>query len=121
MRNSPENYWKKRSVKRQWYGIQSIVRWVKKGTKSTKAFEERIVLVKAFSFEDVLIRGAKELKKYCGDDRTLENTTYMCAYWIGDEEMVEFTEVFSSISATKLSTRQYMKRYHPKSHEKPLA
>jgi hypothetical protein len=51
-----------------WYGVRSVFRSDRtEDGKPRRVFEERVVLVRAMSFEEALVKGETEAKRYAAD------------------------------------------------------
>ena len=97
----------------EWYSVRSIVRsqTVEDGSPRT-VFEERVVLVKAASFDEAIAKGEAEAKEYCAICHRSRVLDYLVAYYIGDEEELRRGEVWSSMRDSELSDGDFLTHFY---------
>ena len=81
----------------KWYGVKTVLRWfLKKSRKTTSAFEERVIVVKAKSFDHSIRLAELETRLYCKDDPganfSIEPTGYYNSYYIGEPTLIHRAE-----------------------------
>ena len=108
--------------KLEWYAVKGLFRWFFKRSKKTSCVEERIVLFRARNFDDAFSKASKEAKAYCLEDPKanfrIEPMGWWDAFYLFDETAKDSTEVYSRLIETKLSTKSFVKRYYPKTHDR---
>lgn len=104
---------------KEWYSVKGLFRWYMKVDGSTDQFEERVVLFEAESFAEALDLAEAEAKSYCQPDEQanfcIEPVGWWRAYWIG-ETPASGVAVFSRGAKTSLSSKSFVQRYYPGSH-----
>lgn len=95
-----------------WYAVRCVFRW-----KSPKAerpgclvYEERIVLVRADSFEEAHQRGEAEAREYAADG-DMELLDHSEVFHLFDRKITDRTEVFSNLRESPLPPEEYVQRY----------
>lgn len=103
----------------EWYSVKGLFRWYFKDSGETERIEERIVLLRADSFDHALDLAEEEAQKYCTEDSEanfrIEPVSWWHAYWIGNEPF-DGVEIFSRSCLTKLEGEAFVRRYYPKTH-----
>jgi hypothetical protein len=111
---------KRKDMKLKWYGVKTLYRWEPVGrprgkdrvySSSVTLVEERIVLIRARSAEEALVRGEREAKRYSfrryrnpyGQPVKTRALGYVNAYII-DERPLDGVEVFSATEVVPRST-----------------
>lgn len=95
-----------------WYAVRCVFRW-----KSPKAerpgcliYEERIVVVRAHSFEEAHERGEAEAQEYAADG-DMELLEFSEVFHLFDRKITDRTEVFSKLRESPLSPDEYIERF----------
>ncbi len=100
----------------KWYTVKGLFRWYFKDGGATSNFEERIILVKAISFDDALDKAEIEAKEYCEEDPEanfrIESLTKFYAYELMDE-IESGIEIFSHRVESTLDPKTWLKKFHP--------
>ncbi len=98
----------------KWYTVKGLFRWYFKDGE-TSQFEERIILIKASSFDDALDKAEIEAKEYCEEyskaNYSIESLKKFSAFELFDE-IESGTEVFSK-KINSLDSKTYLKQFHP--------
>ena len=76
-------------------------------------YEERIVLLKARSFDEAIDRAEKEAEEYCRDLDGCTYAGYVDAFLLYDERIGDETEIFSSMCRSDLKPKEYLNQYYP--------
>ena len=101
----------------EWFSVKGIFRWFFKEDGKTALFEERIIIVKADSFDEALDKAEIEAVKYCEEDPKanyqIESLKKFYAYEILEEELSEGIEVFSNRREIALDSGSYLERFYP--------
>lgn len=98
-----------------WYGVRLVYRLT---GFSSPAYEERILIVNASSFDDAIAKAERHSKDH-EDDATIY-TGYAMAYHIVDENgpaIGNGVEVFSLIRDSELDIDEYLARFHDTGRE----
>lgn len=99
-----------------WYGVRIVYRLT---GVSDPAYEERIVIVRAESFDDAIAR-AEKLSRENYESDSIVSTGYAMAFHIFDaarDSLSEGVEVFSLIRRSPLDTPEYLDRFHDTGNE----
>jgi hypothetical protein len=100
-------------INEPWYAVKCL--FLHKDLKRRNGknnFEERILLVKALSFEEAIAKAENEAADYC---KVLENVEYLnfCnAFHLFESRIKDKTEVYSLITASDLNKEEYIEKYH---------
>ncbi len=81
------------------------------------AYEERIVLFRASSFEDAIAQAEHEAEGY-GKRNATKPLDYFMAYQLDDEDLPGGIEVFSLIRDSNLEDREYLERHYDTGNER---
>jgi hypothetical protein len=98
-----------------WYGVRLV--YELSGTPR-RAYEERIVIVQAESFDDAIYRAEEYSKAY--ESETTRYAGYAIAFHIFDQNgpcLGPGTEVLSLIRESDLDADDYLDRIHDTGHE----
>lgn len=96
-----------------WYAVKCIfLHNDLKYRNGKNNFEERILLVKAISFEDAIEKAEKEALEYCEDLNDVEYLNFCNAYHIAESKIMDLTEIYSLITTSNLDKNEYIKRYY---------
>jgi len=99
-----------------WYGVRIVYRLT---GVSEPAYEERIVIVRAESFDDAIAR-AEKLSRENYESDSVVSTGYAVGFHIFDEagdSLGDGVEVFSLIRKSPLTTPEYLDRFHDTGNE----
>jgi len=94
-----------------WYGAKCIFRHDDLKGEDGHVYEERVVLLKADSFEEAMERAKKEAKDYA---QALEGCSYLGfvnVFHIYDKNLGDGTEVYSLMRDSKLGKEKYLTRF----------
>jgi hypothetical protein len=86
-----------------WYGVRTVV-WF---PAPMSTFEERVTIWRARSFDDAIERAEAESHSYC-EDLDAVASDLVQAFLIGDDSIVEGSEVFSLMRDSDLETGAYV-------------
>lgn len=93
-----------------WYGVRLVYRLT---AASGHAYEERVIIVRATSFDDAIAQAEQYSKDY--ESESTEYVGYAMCFHIFDESGSSLgpgTEVFSLIRKSELSLDAYLDRFH---------
>ena len=99
-----------------WYGVRLVYRLT---GRPAQAYEERIVIVRADSFDEAIAKAERYCKDY--EDETTVYTGYAMTFHIFDEDgssLGEGVEVFSLIRESDLDPDEYLARFHDTGRER---
>ena len=103
-----------------WHSVKGLFRWYFKDGGETSNVEERVVLFRAANLDEALDMAEREALTYCEEDPTanylIESMGWWNAYRIADEAVGEGTEIHSRLMDTALSSKSFLRRYFPTSH-----
>jgi len=95
-----------------WYTAKLVFRHLHPGSSCTRAFEERVVLIRADS-EDVAMRRAEQhAAAYANDHADLEDTRFIQLFHVFDDSIDDGVEVFSLNRESALSTDDYLDAFY---------
>ncbi|HUA95491.1 MAG TPA: hypothetical protein VMB82_08170 [Acidimicrobiales bacterium] len=95
-----------------WFGVRCIFRWSQPPT-----YEERITLWRAESLDDAIARAEVDAAAYA----TRLGSDYLDiaqAYWIGPEQPVHGSEVFSLMRDSELEPDDYLDSFYDTGQER---
>jgi hypothetical protein len=96
---------------KDWYSVRSIFRSdTTEDGKPRRAFEERVVLFRAESFDEALAKGEAEAKQYASDWPHPKILNRIVAFHIHDEDLREGDEVWSCIRDLDISDEEFHRR-----------
>lgn len=99
-----------------WYGVRLVYRLT---NLPAPVYEERILIVRADSFDEAIAKAERYSKGYEGD--TTIYTNYAMAFHIIDEDgpsLGEGVEVFSLLRESDLNPDEYLDRFHDTGRER---
>ncbi len=100
-------------AKQSWYSVRSAFRVdLTHNGKARRAFEERVVLFRAASFDEALAKGEAETKRYAAFLQTGTLLDHIVAYHIHDDELVEGDEVWSCMRGLETTDEEFMRRIY---------
>ncbi len=91
---------------RPWYAVRCVFR-----RTGYNLYEERIILVKASSYEEALDKAEKEAEEYAEALEDFMYTGYAEAFHLFDEKLKDGTEVYSTMRESELESTDYIKRF----------
>ncbi|NBR85838.1 MAG: DUF4288 domain-containing protein [Verrucomicrobia bacterium] len=95
-----------------WYSVRRVFRSDRaEDSQSRRSFEERVVLLRAVSFEDALAKGEVEAKRYIPDSPRYHTLDHLAAYYIhSDESLRDGDEVWSCVRDLNVTDDQFLKK-----------
>lgn len=100
-------------TKQAWYSVRSVFRSdTTEAGKPRRAFEERVVLFRATSFEEALAKGEAEAKGYAADALHGVMLDHVVAYHIHDDDLREGDEVWSCVRSVDTSDEQFLRQVY---------
>jgi hypothetical protein len=95
-----------------WFGVRCIFRWSQPPT-----YEERITLWRAESLDDAIARAEADAAAYAARLGS-EYLDIAQAYWIGPEQPVHGSEVFSLMRDSELEPDDYLDSFYDTGQER---
>lgn len=97
----------------KWYGARSVYEVVGRGSEEngTRLFEERIVLVKANSFDGAIAEAEQEALAYAHKASGFVYLGYVNVYKLVGEEVSNKTEVYSLMRESALPPQEYIDKF----------
>lgn len=96
-----------------WYAVKCLfLHHDLKSRNGKNNFEERILLVKATSFDEAIEKAEKEALEYCGYLNDVEYLNFCNAYHIAESKILDLTEIYSLITTSDLDKNEYIKKYY---------
>ena len=96
-----------------WYAAKCVFCHAETKRGPKQMYEERIILLRAHSFDDAIERAEKEAKEYCNDLDGCMYTGFVDVFHLFNQEIIEGTEVFSSMRRHDLKPREYIEQFYP--------
>lgn len=102
-----------RMAYQSWFGVRSLFRSDRTDNgQPCRAFEERVVLFRAESFEEALAKGEAEAKEYAAGGSPTKVLDHIVAFSIHDDEIGEGVEVWSCIRGLDISDEEFVRRFY---------
>ena len=96
-----------------WYSAQCVFLHADKQHGPKQMYEERIVLLRAKSFEAAIEQAEQEARRYCRDLDSTSYLDYVNVFRLSDDDLGAGTEIFSTMQQSDLSPRQYLDLHYP--------
>jgi hypothetical protein len=96
-----------------WYAAKCLFRHHEKESGPKQMYEERAILLKATSLDEAVGRAESEAKLYCMDLQDCEFTGYVDVFHLYDENLVDGSELFSSMRRSDLKPEEYLDHFYP--------
>jgi hypothetical protein len=97
---------------KEWYGAKTVYQVESNTVQSPqKLYEERIIILKATSFDDAISEAEREAELYAHDESGIKYLGYVNVFKIFDEEIQDKTEVFSLMRESDLNSEEYIDRH----------
>jgi hypothetical protein len=96
----------------EWYGAKTLYQ-IHSNTveKLNKLYEERVIVLKASSFDDAIAEAEEEAKRYANDVSGITFLGYVNIFKLFSENIIDKTEVFSLMRESNLGPNKYIDRY----------
>jgi hypothetical protein len=96
-----------------WYSVRSVFRSdTTEDGEPRRAFEERVVLFRATSFEEALAKGEAEARGYASDILRGVMLDHVVACHIHDDDLSEGDEVWSCVRDLDTSDEQFLRQVY---------
>ncbi|MBC6699892.1 DUF4288 domain-containing protein [Hymenobacter puniceus] len=98
---------------KEWYGARTVYRLDRYSSESDSAYlyEERIVVVKAASFDDAIAQAEKEASTYATGKPGIAYLGFVNVFRIVDDSITNNTEVYSLVRESTLLSKEYLDRF----------
>jgi hypothetical protein len=94
-----------------WYGAQLVFRSASPESRYKNSYEERVVLIRADSWEEAIAKAEAEAKEYC-EPINAQYTGFIRVFHIFDGRIGDKAEVFSIIRDSNLGPKAYLDRFY---------
>jgi hypothetical protein len=101
--------------KKAWFSVKYVVGWYDKESNEILGYEEMVNVVKSVDFISAEKKMKNKIKKYCKDDgsnKLYKLESVIDIFELFDDNIEEFTEIYSSITETNLGAGEFLKRYY---------
>ncbi len=96
----------------EWYGAKAIFLLEKDNADNeTHLYEERVIVLKASSFEQAISGAEKEALEYADADSGIKYIGYVNVFKLFEDTIAEGTEVFSLIRKSNLNEKDYLNTF----------
>jgi len=96
-----------------WYGVKCIFQMdIKARIEGANLYEERIVLIKAASFDEAILKAEKEAEEYTKRDDRITYLGFANAFHIFGNKIKNGSEVYSLIRESKLKPNKYLDKFY---------
>jgi hypothetical protein len=97
---------------KEWYGAKTVYQIESNTVQSPqKLYEERIIVLKAASFDDAICEAEREAGLYANDASGIRYLGYVNVFKLFGEEIQDKTEVFSLMRESELNSEEYIDRH----------
>jgi len=96
-----------------WFAVKSVFQHLATKFGPRQTYEERIILVKANSFENARNKAAREAKRYAKVLDGCKFTGFLDTFHLFDRKVEDLSEIYSTRLPSNLSPEKYLDRYYP--------
>lgn len=100
----------------EWYSAKCVFRHLETDIRR-QMYEERIILLKADSFDEAFSKAASEAEKYCTESDNCQYTGFADIFRLYEEKIGDKSEIFSVMRTSDLETDNYLERFYPEESE----
>src|SRR5262245_40507098 len=100
-----------------WYGAKCIFLHTNTESLPVKLYEERIILIKATSFDDAILRAEQEARTYAQNSGGCTYTGFFNIFHIFSEKIGDSTEVYSLMRSSDLGVEDYLDHFYDTGEE----
>jgi hypothetical protein len=101
----------KNSDSEPWFGAKCIFLHTRTQRAAEQFYEERVILVRANSFDEAIQKAEEEAKNYCQDLEGCSYTGYVNVFHIYDEQMGDGSEIYSLMRSSDLGIEEYLDHF----------
>lgn len=95
-----------------WFGAKCVFLHTEIESCTGQVYEERVILVRAGSFDDALSRAEALAEQYAKDVGGCTYTGFVDVFHIYDEEIGDGAEVYSLMRTSDLGMDEYLDRFY---------
>ncbi|HKX29804.1 MAG TPA: DUF4288 domain-containing protein [Blastocatellia bacterium] len=99
--------------KEPWYAARCVFQHLATERGPRQLYEERIVLLKAQSFDEAIQRAEKEAADYCRELEGCIYTDYVDVFHLFEAKIGDGTEIYSIMRRSDLQPEEYLDQYYP--------
>lgn len=98
---------------KEWYGARTVYRLdgYQSEADSAHLYEERIVVVKASSFDAAIAQSEQEAASYAATESGITYLGFVNVFKIVDDSITNNTEVYSLVRESRLGSNDYLDRF----------
>jgi hypothetical protein len=96
-----------------WYAAKSIFLHAETKRGHKQMYEERVVLLRARSFDEAISRAEKEAEEYCNDLDGCKYVGHVDVFHLPEREIADGAELFSSMRRSDLKPEEYLNQFYP--------
>src|SRR6266853_2020682 len=94
-----------------WYAAKCVFRHANvRAEAGTFVYEERVVVVRASSFDDAISKAEAEAKRYSGNG--IEYLGFIDVYHLSVEQLGDRAEIYSLMRSSTLPPAEYLNAFH---------
>lgn len=94
-----------------WYGAKCVFLHTAIESRPGQVYEERVVLIRASSFEEAISKAEQEAEEYARDAEGCSYVGFVDIFHVYDERVGDRTEVYSLMRDSDLGVDQYIERF----------
>lgn len=107
-----------RTTANRWYGARCVFRWRSpKPEQGGASYEERVVVLRAVSFDHAIARAEEDAKTYAAETDA-DYLDFVTVYELPEETLGDATEVFSLLRDSDLAPQEYLDRHFDTGRER---
>ncbi len=76
-------------------------------------YEERIILLRAESFDAAVIKAEREAARYSENSDNCEYAGFTDVFKLYEEKLADKSEIFSTMRTSDLNAENYLERFYP--------
>ena len=96
-----------------WYAAKCIFLHAETNGGHKQMYEERIVLLRARSFDEAIGRAEKQAEGYCNDLDGCKYVGYVDVFHLTGGKLSDGAEIFSSMRRSDLKPKEYLNQFYP--------
>ncbi|MDQ3686622.1 MAG: DUF4288 domain-containing protein [Acidobacteriota bacterium] len=96
-----------------WYAAKCIFLHAETSGGHKQMYEERIILLRARSFDEAIDRTEKEAEEYCNDLDGSKYVGYVDVFHLTEGKVGDGAEIFSSMRRSDLQPKEYLNQFYP--------
>jgi hypothetical protein len=105
-------------AEKRWYGARCVFRWRSPQPEDGgTSYEERIIVLRAVSFDHAIARAEEEAKTYAVETDA-DYLDFVTVYELPEDTLGDVTEVFSLLRDSDLTPKAYLNRHFDTGRER---